>query len=103
MAHLRGMAAAAAYLEAGNNKALILVYVIDRPGRMEAFLSELRDTVPGARVSLKNEEVIHLSPPASLPRGALRSRPLRGGIGCLVWVFAGVVLGLPAIRWWTNL
>jgi hypothetical protein len=91
------MAAAAAYPEAGNERSTILAYVIDRPGRMDAFLSELRDTVPGARVSLKNEEVVHLSPSDSLPRGALRTRPPRGGIGCLVWVCTGVVVGLLAL------
>lgn len=70
---------------------------------MEAFLPELRETVPEARASLNNEEVFHFSPRSSLPRGPLRSRRFRDGIGRLGWILVGLVLGILALLAWMYL
>lgn len=97
------MATAAAYIESKNNNATILVYVVDRPDRMKAFLSELCEVVPGAHISLKDQAVIYFSPSDSLPHGALRIRPFREGIGSFVWVFAGIALCLLGFLTWVTL
>lgn len=103
LAHLRGMATAAAYAEPKNNNATILIYVVDRPERMKAFLSELREVVPGTHISLKDQEVIYFSPSDSLPYGALRIRPFWGRGGRFAWIFAGIALWILCLLLWATL
>jgi len=67
LAHLRGIAVAVACRGPEIMNPSMVVFVIDRPDRIQEFLPELNETVPEARISLKDEEVLHLSPSDSLP------------------------------------
>lgn len=103
LARRRGMATAVAYRGPQTVGSPIFVVAVDRPERMEAFLPELRETVPEARMSLNDEEVFHFSPESSLPRGPLSPGRSLDEIGCPGWIRVGLVLGILVLLAWMYL
>jgi fluoride exporter len=96
LAHGRGVASATAYRGPEDGGSPIFVMLLDEADVLERFLPELRETVPGAPVSVIRESVEHVSPADFLGGGVLRPRPFRAEVGHLGWVFAGGTLGAGA-------
>lgn len=96
LAHRREVASAMAYRGPEGGRSPIFVLIIDEAPRIEGFLPELQGAVPGARISVIREEVLHVSPADFMRGGALRPRPFRAEAGHLGWVFAGGALGAGA-------
>jgi fluoride exporter len=93
LAHERGVASATAYRGPEGVDSPIFVMLLDRVEDLGHFLPELRETVPGAAISVIQETVEHVFPADFLNGGAIRPRPLRAEVGHLGWVFAGGSLG----------
>lgn len=96
LAHRQGMATATAYRGPEDGGSPLFVMVIDEPERLERFLPELHAEVPGVRISVIREEVLHLAPPDFLRGGAYRPRPFQAELSHLGWVFAGGAFGAGA-------
>ena len=96
LAHREEMATGTAYRGPEDGGSPLFVMVIDEPERLERFLPKLQAEVPGVRISVIREQVLHLDPPDFLRGGAYRPRPFRAELSHLGWVFAGGALGAGA-------
>lgn len=96
LAHRRDIASAMAYGGPEEAESPIFVLIIDEVENVEEFLPELQMTVPGVRVSVIREDVVHLAPPDFLRGGAIRPGRFRAEMEHLWWVFAGGALGAGA-------
>ena len=83
LAHGCGVALATAYRGPEDGGSPIFVMLLDEADVLERFLPELRETVPGAPVSVIRESVEHVSPADFLGGGVLRPRPVRAEVGHL--------------------
>lgn len=96
LAHGRGVASATAYRGPGEGGSPIFVMLLDEPGKLRRFLPELRETVPGAPISVIRESVEHVSPPDFLAGGVMRPGRFGLEVGHLGLVFAGGAFGAGA-------
>lgn len=93
LAHRHEIASAMAFQGPEDGHNLIFLAIIDEVWRIEEFLPQLQKGFPGVRISVVEEEVLHISPADFLHCGRLCRRPLRIQAEHLWWVFAGGALG----------
>lgn len=96
LAHESGLASATAYRGPDGGERPIFVMLVDEEKKIERFLPRLYAELPGVRVSVMREEVVHAAPEDFLSGGAYRPRPFRVGASQAGLVFCGGALGAGA-------